>query len=119
MNWKQSLKSGFMIKNLHKLNRIPEKLKEEIFIKFFQIAEISRLGESEYREYEASLNAYRDIKNSVDWAEEKGIEKGRKEGKEEIVLKMIETGMDNENINKLTGLPILEIEELRRRENNR
>ena len=55
------------------LDRIPENLKEEIFIKFFQLAEVAKLGESEYREYEASLNAYRDIKNSVDWAGEKAV----------------------------------------------
>lgn len=51
----------YVIKNLNKLDRIPEKLKEEIYVKFFQIAEVAKLKENEYREYEASLNAYRDI----------------------------------------------------------
>ncbi len=40
-------------------------LKEDIFVKFFQIAEIAKLKETEYQEYEASLNTYRDIKNSI------------------------------------------------------
>ncbi len=111
----------FVIKNLNKLDRIPENLKEEIFIRFFQIAEIAKLGESEYREYEASLNAYRDIKNSVDWAEEKGIIKGKKEGRKEekieIALKLIDSGMDHKEVNRITGLSIEEIEELRKKNN--
>lgn len=100
----------YIIKNLNKLDRIPEKLRDSIFIKFFQIAEVARLGESEYREYEASLNAYRDIKNSVDWAEEKGIGKGI----EIVAIKLIGMGMNNQDIKKATGLSFHQIEELRK-----
>ena len=37
----------------------------------------------ELREYEDSLKAYRDIKNSIDTAKEEGREEGRVEGREE------------------------------------
>lgn len=110
----------YIIKNLHKLDRIPEKLKEKIFIQFFQTAEIAKLKEAEYQEYEASLNAYQDIKNSVDWAHLKGklegrIEgriEGKLEGKTEIVLKMYQKGFSIEDIVEITGLSIEEIQKI-------
>lgn len=75
------------------------------------------MKESEYQEYEASLNAYRDIKNSVDWAHIKGKAEGKTEGiiegKIEVAMKLIEMGMDNEVIEKSTGLSINEIEKLK------
>ncbi len=58
----------FVLKNLPKLDRIPVELKEKIFLKLFETAEISRLKPEEYKQYEASMNAYRDIKNSIDTA---------------------------------------------------
>ncbi len=70
----------YVIKNLSRLDRVPEKLREQIFLKFFETAEIARLDSSEYKEYQFSLNAYRDIKNSIDWAEEKGHMSGKQEG---------------------------------------
>ncbi len=50
----------FVLKNLPKLDKIPTKLEEDVFIKLFKVAEISKLSPSEYKKYEASLNAYRD-----------------------------------------------------------
>ncbi len=70
----------YVIKNLNRLDRVPEKLREQVFLKFFETAEIARLDSKEYKEYQFSLNAYRDIKNSIDWAEEKGHMSGKQEG---------------------------------------
>jgi len=99
----------YVIKNLHKLESIPEKLQEKIFIQFFQTAEIAKLKEREYQEYEASLNAYRDIKNSVDWAHLKGKMEGRMEEKNEIVLKMHQKEFSMEDIAEITGLSVEEV----------
>jgi len=98
----------YIIKNLNKLDRIPEKLKEDIFLKFFQIAEIAQLKDVEYQEYEASLNAYRDIKNSVDWAHEKG----KIEGKSEVVWIMDDKGFSLEEISEMTGLTAEEVKRI-------
>lgn len=65
------------------------------------------MKDAEYQEYEASLNAYRDIKNSVDWAEKKVIIK--------VATKLLEMEMDNEKIHEVAGLSIPEIEELRKK----
>ena len=71
-------------KNLHKLERVPEKLKENIFLKLFETAEIAKFSQSEYQEYEDSLKYYRDIKNILDTAREEGE---KKEEKKEETMK--------------------------------
>ena len=45
--------------------------------------EIAKFTPTELKEYEDSLKAYRDVKNSIDTALEKGREEGRAEGREE------------------------------------
>lgn len=107
----------YVIKNLEKLDRIPEKLRDSIFLDFFNKAEISQLKDNEYKEYEASLNAYRDIKNSIEFAEKKGIEKGIEQGIEQgiasqkikVVLKMHAKGYSAEEIAEVTELTINEV----------
>lgn len=111
----------YVIKNLNKLDRIPEKLKEDIFIKFFQKAEVAKLKENEYQEYEASLNAYRDIKNSVDWAEIKGEKKGIKKGKTEekvgVIIRMNKKGYSIEDIAEISGLSGTEVKKIIKKQN--
>ncbi len=67
----------YVIKNLHKLDRIPEKLKENIFLQLFEVAEISKFSRQEYQDYEESLKYYRDLKNSLDTAKEEGRIEGK------------------------------------------
>ncbi len=99
----------YVLKNLHKLDRLPEKLREKTFEKVFEIAEISKFTREEYISYEDSLKYYRDLKNSLDTAFDEGILKNRLE----TVKKSIEIGIDNETISKITRLPIYEIERIR------
>ena len=50
------------------------------------------------KEYEDSLKAYRDIKNSIDTALEKGREEGMAKGMEKGLEKGREEGMEKEKI---------------------
>jgi len=102
----------FILKNLHKLDRIPEKLKEGIFLKLFETAEIAKFTIEESRNYEDSLKYYRDIKNSLDTAKEEGKKEGLKEGKEEVAKNLLKIGVDIETIIKSTGLTKTDIEKL-------
>ncbi len=114
----------FVLKNLNKLDRIPAKLKETIFMKLFETAEVARFDKEEFRSYQESLNAYRDLKNSIDTALEEGITigeirgeirgeiKGEIKGKIKIAKEMIKEGLDISLIAKLTGLTAGEIEAL-------
>ena len=82
---------------------------EERYISLlFEEAEIARFTKEELREYEASIMAYRDIKNSIDTAEKIGIEKG----KIEIVKAMLAGNMSIEQIMKFSGLTREKIEQL-------
>ena len=99
----------YLIKNLNKLDRIPDKLRERIFERVFEIAEIAKFTPEEVQEYEDSLKTYRDLKNSIDTAREEG----KIEGKIEIAKLMIAEGEAIERIIKLTGLTKEEVEKIK------
>lgn len=106
----------FVLKNLNKLDRLPENMKEDIFEKVFEVAEIAKFTNDEYVSYEDSLKYYRDMKNSIDTAFEEGVEKGIEKGivkeKNSIAINCINQGLNNEAIVKITGLSIQQIEKL-------
>lgn len=70
----------------------------------FDAAAITRFTPIELREYEDSLKAYRDIKNSLDTAEAKGREEGIYIANLAIAKRMLSDGMDMELVLKYTGL---------------
>ena len=106
----------YVLKNLSRLDKRPAALKEKIFSKLFGEAEIAKFTPTELKEYEDSLKAYRDVKNSIDTALEKGREEGRAEGREqrniEIAKKMLAAGMDIDTVINMTDLSKSEIEKL-------
>ena len=75
----------YVLKNLKRLENIPDKLREKIFEKIFEAAEIAKLTKDEYEQYIFSLKAYRDYKNSMDTARDEGRAEGRAEGEQEIL----------------------------------
>ena len=77
---------------------------KKIFTKLFDAAAIARFTPIELREYEDSLKAYRDIKNSLDTAEAKGREEGINIANLAIAKRMLSDGMDMELVLKYTGL---------------
>ena len=56
----------YVLKNLSRLDERPAALKEKVFTKLFEEAEIAKFTPTELKEYEDSLKAYRDVKNSID-----------------------------------------------------
>ena len=114
----------YVLKNLKRLNNIPDKLRERIFEKIFETAEIAKLSSEEYEQYVISLKTYRDYKNSIDTAREEGeaigiekgeaigIEKGEAKKAIEIAKKLKSRGMLSDQASEITGLPIEEIENL-------
>lgn len=98
----------FVLQNLSRLDCQPEYLKTAVFNRLFAEAEIAKFTRAELREYEDSLKAYRDIKNFLDSAEEKGERKKAIE----IAKNLLEMGMPIDNIMKATGLSLEEIAKL-------
>ena len=107
----------YVLKHLDTLERIPETIKDKIFKKLFSTAELAKFNPEELRQYEASVNAYRDIKNSVDTAREEGKIEGREEGEKKkaikVAVKMIIKGMEISLISEITGLTEKEINKLK------
>ena len=70
------------------------------------------------KEYEDSLKAYRDIRNSIDTALEKGREEGLAKGmeKEKIATarRLLSMGFSEEQVSTATELPLEEIQNLRK-----
>ncbi len=88
----------YVLKNLSRLDRQPQSLRDKVFDRLFTQAEIATFTPRELREYEDSRKAYRDLKNCLDTAKrdgiKEGLEKGRKEGREEGRAEGLEEGME-------------------------
>lgn len=102
----------YVIKNLNRLDRVPEKFREQIFEKLFQTAEIARFTPEQVRSYEDSLKYYRDLKNSIDTARDEGRIEGKIEGKIEVARNLLASGVSIDLIVKATGLSEPEIKKL-------
>ena len=90
----------YALKNLAKLTDRPAALRDKIFDRLFQVAEIAKFTPTELREYEDSLKAYRDLKNSLDTAEEKGEAKEKKA----TIKRLLASGVSIDIIAIATGL---------------
>ena len=130
----------YVLKNVSRLLDRPASLRDRIFTRFFEVADIKKFTPEDMLQYEASLKAYRDNTNTIKTAEdkgvkkgmelglkkgiEKGLKKGRKEGLEkgkaegqkakavEIARNMKQKGMDTKTIADITGLTAKEIKNL-------
>ncbi|MGB0524346.1 MAG: PD-(D/E)XK nuclease family transposase [Flammeovirgaceae bacterium] len=94
----------YVIRNLNKLDRIPNELREGIFERLFAVAEIAKFTKEEAEAYEDSLKSYRDLKNSLDTAFEEGMEKGMEKGIEKVTLELIKNKVPDEIVINSTGL---------------
>ena len=103
----------YVLQNLSRLDRQPRYLQTEVFSRLFKQAEIAGFTRTELREYEDSLKAYRDMKNSLDNAEEKGVVKGERNKAIEIATKMKAKGFSVDDIVQMTGLSADEVKKIK------
>ena len=122
----------FVLRNLSRLLERPSALQDRIFNRLFETAEISKFTQEQYVAYEDSLKAYRDWKNTIDTAHDKGKAEGRVEGEaigmqkgeaigmqkgeaiaqKKMVQQMLKNGMTQEQISQFTGLSPDRLKEL-------
>jgi len=102
----------YVLKNLKRLDNIPDKLREKIFEKMFSVAEVAKLSPEEYQAYIDSLNSYRDLQNSIDTAKAEGKAEGKAENTIKIAKKMKNRGMPFDQISEITDLTIEEIKRI-------
>ena len=127
----------YVLKNLYRLEKRPKALRDKVFDRLFQEAEIATFTPEELREYEDSRKAYRDIKNSIDTARREGHAEGHAEGlaegraeglaegraeerakaeseKQDIARQLLTTGMSAEQVASITKLPLDTVREMAR-----
>lgn len=110
----------YVLRHLSDLDDRPPKLKERVFKRLFEVAEIAKFSPKERDAYESSLKYFRDMQNVVDTAREEGEEDGHAKGKEEgrnemkieMAKEMKKEGLPFEQIAKMTGLSVAGIENL-------
>lgn len=114
----------YVLQQLPKLENRPPALKDRIFQKVFETAEIAKFSPDDKVKYEESLKYYRDLKNVVDSSYEEGKAEGKAEGKEEgkaegkeernieIARQMKSDGEPIEKIMRYTRLSAQEIENI-------
>jgi predicted transposase/invertase (TIGR01784 family) len=118
----------YFLKNLENFEDIPQVLKEEVFMKGFEIAELANFDPAQMQAYEDSLKTYRDLKGVIDTShdegydegheiglkegEERGLHKGRKQEKIDMARLMKQKGYAAKEISELTGLTPADIEKL-------
>ncbi|CAK8725623.1 PD-(D/E)XK nuclease family transposase [Candidatus Electrothrix laxa] len=102
----------YVIRNLNRLERLPDTLREQVFEQLFDTAEIARFTPDQVRSYEKSLKYYRDMKNSLDTAFDDGKEEGRTEEKRQVVINGLQQGLEKKVIATLTGLSFEIIEKI-------
>ena len=103
----------YVLKNLSRLDKRPTALKEKVFTKLFEEAEIAKFTPTELKEYEDSLKAYRDVKNSIDTALEKGREEGMEKEKLATARRLLSMGLSDEQVSTATELPLEEIQKMK------
>ena len=98
----------YALKNMNVLEDVPEGLREDVFLRLFDIAEIAKFNQDESRVYEGSLKYYRSLNNSLDTAREDSYREGRREGWDErtydLALKLLGQGVSSDVIVRVTGL---------------
>ena len=99
----------YILGNLEKLESIPKRLQEKIFMKVFEAAEIAKFTAIEADSYEGSLKSYRDYTNTIETAFNDGKIEGKMERDAEIVRTALTESIPIKLIQKLTGLSEEEI----------
>ena len=106
----------YVLQQLPGLENRPAVLKDRIFQKVFETAEIAKFSPDDKVKYEESLKYYRDLKNVVDTSYEEGkaegIAEGETKGKIEIARQMKLDGESIDKIIRYTGLSAQDIENI-------
>ena len=87
----------------------PERLRDRIFTKLFDVAELAQLDDEERTNYIKSMNTERDTYNQIEYAREEG----RGEERLKIAMNLICAGASCEIITQVTGLSEEEVSRLK------
>ncbi len=93
-----------MMKNLPTFVEKPELWDDPYFNEFMEQATFASMSFEEQEAYIASMKQKWDYDNSIEFAEQKGLARGREEGALEVARRMKSMGMNDDVILQATGL---------------
>lgn len=107
----------FLIKNLHRMDKESKAYRSGEFSDIFKEAELENIAAEEMVAYSESKLKLQDDLAALDYTFEKGVNKGRAEGRAELqreaAIKMLKANLDPSFIQEITGLSIAEILKLK------
>ena len=103
----------FLLRNMERLRNIPNNIKEHIFMKFLEKAELAKLSDAERLKYERSLKVYRDDLLVMTTKFEEGFDDGSSKRAKQIAIKLLKRGEPVPDIMEITGLSFEEVMELK------
>ena len=112
----------YILKNLSMLLERPAALRDKIFKRIFDVAEIAGLNNIDRINYIKDMTTARDTFNQIEYAKktsreegrEEGLVKGREEERNSIVLKMLQNNLPVQIICDVTGLSMEDVLKLQK-----
>ena len=108
----------YILKNLSMLLERPAALRDKIFKRIFDVAEIAGLNNIDRINYIKDMTTARDTFNQIEYAKktsrEEGLVKGREEERNSIVLKMLQNNLPVQIICDVTGLSVEDVLKLQK-----
>ena len=98
----------YILKHMDTLDRMPFKARKAVFERLEKMASKANMTQEERMQYEEEWKVYNDYFNTLDFAEQKGMQKGIRE----TARKLKELGVADDIIIKSTGISKEEIEKL-------
>ena len=103
--------------HIHELRQRPDVFHEKEFRRLFSLSKIIKFTPEEYKQYLLSLKHMSDYLNTIETSHDKGLaegmKKGREEGLNEAVKKMLAAGLPAEQIASIMMIPVEQIEALK------
>jgi predicted transposase/invertase (TIGR01784 family) len=101
----------YFLKNLESFESIPQILNEEIFMKAFETAKVSKMSDGDYYLYHISKTKKYDMELVEETAERRGVEIGM----ETYVLKAFDKGNTAESISLFIDIPLENVQKILRK----
>lgn len=104
----------YILKNLSMLLERPAALRDKIFKRIFDVAEIAGLNNIDRINYIKDMTTARDTFNQIEYAKKTSREEGREEERNSIVLKMLQNNLPVQIICDVTGLSMEDVLKLQK-----
>ena len=102
----------YLLKNMPRLKSRPSVFDGKEFDRLFEVTKFANFAPEEFRNYQKAEKMIYDYQNTLDYAEQTGIQKGRAEGRIEAISKMLSSGISAEVIAKAFDMTVEDVEKL-------